>query len=121
MAIVLFAPGGLAGLVMMHAPLLRTAAFPGLLRAYAVALVPAAVTLAGAVALLEIGYRLSTQPESGTRVMLFGRSLDAATPWPWLGAALLLAVGWFALRRTWHGVAASWQRATDEARPGAMS
>jgi branched-chain amino acid transport system permease protein len=118
MAIVLFAPGGLAGLVMMHAPLLRTTAFPGLLRAYGVALVPAVATLAGAVALLEIGYRLSTQPESGSRVTLLGRSLDAATPWPWMAAALLVVGGCLALRRTWPSVGAAWQRATDEARAG---
>ena len=83
------------------------------------ALVPVAATLAGAVALLEIGYRLSTQPESGTRIAFFGRSLDAATPWPWLAAALLLAGGGFALRRTRRSVAAAWQRASEAAGAGA--
>ena len=38
MAIVLYAPGGLAGLIMMHVPMLRTRAFAGVLRSYAVAL-----------------------------------------------------------------------------------
>ena len=119
MAIVLFAPGGLAGLVMMHAPLLRTAAFPGLLRAYGLALVPTVAMLAGAIMVLEISYRLSTQPEAGTRISLLRMSVDAATPWPWLAAALLLAAGFVAFRRTWPGVAAAWQRATDEAGTGA--
>jgi branched-chain amino acid transport system permease protein len=118
MAIVLFAPGGLAGLIMMHAPLLRTAAFPGLLRAYAVALAPAVVMLAGAIMLLEINYRLSTQPEAGARITLLHVSLDAASPWPWLVAALLLGAGFLAFRRTWPGVTAAWQRATDEAGTG---
>jgi len=118
MAIVLFAPGGLAGLVMMHAPLLRRAAFPDLLRAYAVASMPAVAMLAGAVMLLEINYRLSTQPEAGTRITLLRVSLDAATPWPWLAAALLLVGGFLAFRRTWPGVAAAWQRATGEASAG---
>jgi branched-chain amino acid transport system permease protein len=104
---------------MMHAPLLRTAAFPGLLRAYGLALVPTVVMLAGAIMVLEISYRLSTQPESGTRISLLRMSVDAATPWPWLAAALLLAAGFVAFRRTWPGVAAAWQRATDEAGTGA--
>jgi branched-chain amino acid transport system permease protein len=115
MAIVLFAPGGLAGLVTMHGPLLRTAAFAGLLRAYGVALVPAVVMLAGAVMLLEINYRLSTQPEAGSRITLFRVVIDAATPWPWLAATLLLVAGFLVFRRTWPRVAAAWQRATEEA------
>jgi branched-chain amino acid transport system permease protein len=120
MAIVLFAPGGLAGLVLMHAPILRTAAFRGLLRAYGIALFPALLMLAGAVMLLEINYRLSTQPEAGTRITLLRVAMDAATPWPWLAAALMLVAGFLAFRRTWPGVAAAWQRATEQAAAGGV-
>jgi branched-chain amino acid transport system permease protein len=115
MAIVLFAPGGLAGLIMMHAPILRTRAFYGVLRSYGVALLPALAMLAGAVALLEINYRLSTQPEAGSRMKLFGMAIDTATPLPWLTATLLLVGGFFVFRRTWALVAAAWQHAGAEA------
>ncbi len=115
MAIVLFAPGGLAGLIMMHAPILRTRAFYGVLRSYGVALLPALAMLAGAVALLEINYRLSTQPEAGSRMKLFGIAIDTATPVPWLAAAALLVGGFVVFRRTSALVEAAWQRAGAEA------
>jgi branched-chain amino acid transport system permease protein len=115
MAIVLFAPGGLAGLIMMHAPIVRTRAFGRVLRAYGVAALAALVMLLGAIVLLEINYRLSTQPESGSRMKLFWVGIDTATPWPWAVAALLAVGGFYVFRRTWRHVAAAWQRASDEA------
>lgn len=116
MAVVLFAPGGLAGLIMMHAPIVRTRAFWGVLASYAVALVPAAIMLVGAVLLIEMNYRLSTQPELGARMKLFWVDLDAATPWPWVTAVVLLAAGFYVFRKTWRFVAAAWTRALDEAK-----
>jgi branched-chain amino acid transport system permease protein len=114
--IILFAPGGLAGLIMMHAPIVRTKAFRGVLRAYAIAFVPAIVMGIGAVLLIEMSYRLSTQPELGTTMRLFWVQIDAATPWAWIAATLLLVVGFQIFRRTWRYVAAAWTRAGDEAR-----
>ncbi len=115
MAIVLYAPGGLAGLIMMHVPILRTRAFADVLKCYAIALMPALAVLAGAVALLEINYRLSTQPEAGSRMKIFGIAIDTAMPWPWLCAVVLLVGGFIAFRRTWPAVSAAWQRALAEA------
>jgi len=114
--IILFPPGGLAGLTMMHAPIVRTKAFRGVLRAYAIAFVPAIVMGIGAVLLIEMSYRLSTQPELGTTMRLFWVRMDAATPWAWIAATLLLIVGFQIFRRTWRYVAAAWTRAGDEAR-----
>ena len=107
MAIILFAPSGLAGLIVMHASIVRTKAFRGLLAAYAVALVPAAVMAAGAVLLIEMSYRRSTHPELGTSMRLLWMTMDTATPWPWIGALVLLVAGFVAFRMTWRGIAAS--------------
>ena len=115
MAIVLFAPGGLAGLIMMHGPVIRTRAFRSLLKAYAIAAIPALVMLLGAIVLLEINYRLSTQPESGSRMKLFWVGFDTAAPWPWIVAGLLAVGGFYAFRKTWPRVSTAWQRASDEA------
>jgi branched-chain amino acid transport system permease protein len=114
MAIVLYAPGGLAGLILMHAPIMRTRAFGRVLGSYAMAAIPAFVMLAGTIALLEINYRLSTQPEAGSRMKLYGVAIDTATPWPWLVAGFCMLGGWFAFRRTWPVVAVARQRAADE-------
>ncbi|TMG84652.1 MAG: branched-chain amino acid ABC transporter permease, partial [Betaproteobacteria bacterium] len=68
---ILFAPNGLTGLIMMHGAIVRTKAFREVLRAYAIALVPAIIMGVGAVLLIEMSYRLSTQPELGTAMRLF--------------------------------------------------
>jgi branched-chain amino acid transport system permease protein len=115
MAIVLFAPGGLAGLIMMHGAILRTRAFWGVIKAYSLAAIPALVMLVGAIALLEINYRLSTEPESGTRMKLFWIGIDTATPWPWAVAGFFAVGGFYAFRKTWRHVAAAWQLASEEA------
>lgn len=109
---VVFAPGGLAGLIMMHAPLVRARTLPRMFVPYLVSLVPAAVMTCGSVMLLEICYRLATKPELGRVLKLFGASLDTRTPWPWLAGVLLAGGGFLAFRRTWRGVAAAWQAAT---------
>jgi branched-chain amino acid transport system permease protein len=114
--IIVFAPAGLSGLITMHASIVRTRAFWHVLRSYAIALVPAVTMAAGAILLIEMSYRLSTQPELGTRMRLLWVALDAATPWPWIGAAVLLTVGLLTFRRTWRVVAAAWDRANDEAK-----
>lgn len=115
-AVVLFAPGGLAGLIMMHAPIVRTREFWGVLKSYVIALVPAMVMLIGAVLLIEIPYRLSTKPELGTKMTLFWVDLDAATPWPWITAVILFAAGFYTFRKTWRYVADAWARALDAAK-----
>jgi branched-chain amino acid transport system permease protein len=114
MAIILFAPSGLAGLIVMHGALLRTRALGAVLAAYAIALPPALVMGGGVVGLIEMSFRVSTQPELGSRMRLLRIDLDAATPWPWIGAVALLAVGFLAFRATWPRVAAAWARAGDE-------
>src|SRR5262249_56095233 len=84
MAVVLYAPGGLAGLIMMHAPLVRARKLGPVLRSYALAAPGGLIALLGAIVLLEINYRLATAPEAGTKMKLFGVAIDAATPWPWI-------------------------------------
>ena len=113
---ILYAPSGLVGLVLMHGPIVRTKSFRGVLRAYAIALVPVAVMTCGAALLIEMSYRLATQPELGTRMRLFGVAVDAGTVWPWLAALLMLVGGFLAFRGTWRRIGAAWERATEEAR-----
>jgi branched-chain amino acid transport system permease protein len=113
---ILFAPGGLSGLIMMHGPIVRTRAFRNVLRAYAISLVPAIIMAIGGVLLIEMSYRLSTQPELGTAMRLFWIRMDAAVPWPWITALLMLVFGFLAFRATWPEVATAWDRAADEAK-----
>ena len=117
MAVVLFAPGGLSGLLLMHAPLLRRRALGGVVKAYAVALPPMLLALFGAVMLLEFNYRRATQPEAPSHLKLFGIDVDFASPAPWLVAIALVVLGSYAFRRAWPLVAEAWRRAGET--PGA--
>src|SRR6185436_7662977 len=68
--VILYAPAGLAGLLLMHRRVIGTRALSTLLGAYAVALVPATIMGAGAIVLIEMSYRLATQPELGTKMRI---------------------------------------------------
>ncbi len=114
MGIVIYVPGGLAGLLMMHLAALRARALAPIARSYLVAALPALALTVGAVTLIEIVYRRSTQPEQGALMKLFWIPMDTARPWPWLGAAALAAAGCLLLRLAWPRVAAAWQRAGEE-------
>ena len=120
MAIVVYAPGGLAAIAVKHAALARRRAVGAVVRAYALALPAALLMVAGGVTLLEIAYRLSTQPDAGTRMRLFWIPMNASTPWPWVGAAAAAMAGLFLLRRAWPRVSAAWDLAGDETRAEAL-
>jgi branched-chain amino acid transport system permease protein len=114
-AMILFAPSGLFGLIVRHASIVRTRAFAGVLRAYALTLVPLAIVACGMVLLVEMSYRLATQPELGTRMRLLWTNVDAATAWPWFVAVAALVGGFLLFRLTWRPIAAAWDRAVAEA------
>jgi len=82
---------------------------------YGLAAVPAALMLAGVVLAVEMSYRLSTQPELGTRMRILYVAVEAATPWPWIGALAAIVIGFLLFRRTWPIVANAWGEAHQEA------
>ena len=108
MGIVLVAPQGLVGVALAHLQARRAHALGRIARAYAMAALPVTVATLGAIALIEIAYRRSTQPEAGAVLRLFGLSLDTATPWPWLGAAAMVAAGGWLARNAWRRIDAAW-------------
>ena len=114
-AMILFAPSGLSGLIVRHAAIARTRAFSGVLRAYALAVVPLAIIAAGTVLLVEMSYRLATQPELGSRMRLLWSNVDAASAWPWTIAVVALIGGFLLFRLTFRPIVAAWDRATAEA------
>jgi branched-chain amino acid transport system permease protein len=113
---VMFAPGGIAGLMMMHAPLWHARVVHRVLPAYLLALVPALITLLGTSLVIEMAYRLMVKASSGSAMSFLGVPLDAARPLPWVAAAALTAGGFLAYRRTWPVVGNAWQAALGAAR-----
>lgn len=116
---VLFAPGGLTSLILMHVPIVRERLVRRVLTAYLLAAVPALVMAVGAVFLLEINYRLATRPELGTRTTFFSVPVDMAMPWPWLFGATLVAAGFYGFRKSWRVVGEAWSEAGQPIEGGA--
>ena len=120
---VMFAPGGLAGLIMMHDPIRRAA--PHLLMrmapAYAAAFGTSLVALVGCIGLVEMAYFLSTTVSRNTALILYGIALDAADFWPWLVCVALAAAGALGCSRTYPRLAESYGTAMHEARRAVAS
>jgi branched-chain amino acid transport system permease protein len=105
---VLFAPQGIAGLLMMHRPLWRAGGLPKIVAAYLLALPPALVTLTGATLIIEMTYRLAVKAAEGPRMTFLTVPLAANHLLPWLTAAALTGGGFILFRMTWPVVAAAW-------------
>jgi branched-chain amino acid transport system permease protein len=90
---VMYAPGGIASLIMMN---LRVAAFGKLDRlwtAYLALAGTALVALTGAAAMIEMVYHLQLSSALGTTLHFMGAPLDARGVDSWVGAAFVTLVG----------------------------
>jgi branched-chain amino acid transport system permease protein len=116
-ATVMYAPGGLAGLIMMHGPIWRAGALSGLFGAYALLLAPLALVTVGAVLLIEMMTHLGVKAAEGTVMKMAGISFDAKSGLAWvLALGLLFAGGGLALLAWRRVVAPAWDRAQGKAR-----
>jgi branched-chain amino acid transport system permease protein len=116
-ATVMYAPGGLAGLIMMHGPIWRAGALSGLIGAYALLLAPIALVTVGAVLVIEMMTHLGVKAAEGTVMKMAGISFDAKSGLAWvLALGLLLAGGGLALLAWRRVVAPAWDRAQGKAR-----
>jgi branched-chain amino acid transport system permease protein len=106
--VVMFAPGGLAGLLMMHAPLWHARTLHRVIPAYLLALGPALIALTGASFVIEMSYHLLVKASEGSAMSFLHVRIDAASPWPWLAAAALLIGGFWLCRRSFAVVQGAW-------------
>ena len=113
-AMVVWAPAGLSGILRAHAPLLRTGRFARVLPAYAATLPGAALALAGVVGLAELGFRLQAVRNGGTPSPVLGLAADPRSWAPWGVAAVLLLAGAVLLRRSAPRARSAWQAASAE-------
>jgi len=120
-AVVMFAPGGLAGLLMMHAPLLRARVLHRLAGSYFLLLAAALIAAAGVILVIELAHHLMAKASDGSVMRMFGVSFDAASVSPWLIAATLVAAGALLTRIVWPIATQAWNDAIAAARTGARS
>jgi len=104
---VVYAPGGIASLLLMQIPVIRARRLGELAVPYALAAGASLVAMAGLIGIVEMVYRLSEQGAS-TVLNVLGMAFDARTTAPWIGFALILAAGIVALRFASRLVGARW-------------
>ena len=111
---VMYAPGGMASLIMMTMRLLSAGLMPRVLPAMLRLALPVVIALTGFVMLIEMTYRLSLDAAHGTSVRWFGLNVDAASTPAWLIAALMLLLGGVLFLRLRGAFLAVWGDAQAE-------
>jgi len=106
-AMVLYAPGGIASLIALQFPVIRAGRFRGLLLPYLAAAGAALIAVLGLIGVVEMIYRLSDTSLS-PQMRLFGLAIHARSAPPWIGFGLTLAAGLALLRGAARWVAARW-------------
>ena len=111
---VMYAPGGVASLIMMN---LRLSAF-GKLRdlwtSYLALAGTAFVMLAGAGAMIEMTYHLQQSTALGPELRFMGASLNTQSAESWFGAAMVLTCGIALFELTRRHFVADWGRIQEE-------
>ncbi|CCD85378.1 Putative High-affinity branched-chain amino acid transport system permease protein livM (LIV-I protein M) [Bradyrhizobium sp. ORS 285] len=110
--IVMFSPGGIAGLLMMHRPLVRARTLGMVIPSYLLAVVPTAALACGVILTIETVARYS----GGDAINLFGVAFNPQSPVTWAVAAVLVVGGFLVARLTWQRIAEAWDRAATVAR-----
>ena len=97
--VVMFAPGGIAGLIAQQKPLFVARTFQRVLPYYALMMVPGIVAIAGLSLLIETSHQLSITAAYGPYMTIYGIGFDATSATPWLLGVVLFIVGlWLFLR-----------------------
>ncbi len=108
-ATVMFFPGGLAGVLMMHVPAFKLGKASMLITPYIKTLIPAAISILGAAGVMEILFHLRHSAGGESEMTLFWITFDSHSFLPLL-ICIIVAVGGFLLARrnapelrdTWH-------------------
>jgi branched-chain amino acid transport system permease protein len=90
---VMYAPGGIASLIMMNLRVAGYGRLRELLGNYAVMAVGVVIAMIGASAMVEMIYHLQLNASSGPDLSFMGVQLTPGSVTSWLGAAAVLAVG----------------------------
>jgi branched-chain amino acid transport system permease protein len=90
---VMFAPGGLASIVLMNLRVMKYKLFGRLRDSYMGLFVTGVLFLLGIICILELGYHLTLERADGTTMSLLTFKVDSAKPETWLLALSLLIGG----------------------------
>ena len=105
---VMYAPGGIASLIMMQFPVIAKKRFRELLPHYARTGAAGLLVLAALVLTVEMTYKVSVDSSNGTLMKLFGIEFDAAGVLPWAVAIGLWIVGGWVFNAARRRLANAW-------------
>jgi branched-chain amino acid transport system permease protein len=110
-AMVTFAPAGLTGIVLEHAPIARAGLLHRLTLPYLRILIPGLVVVFGFVGMVELLSFLTIGMAEGKHLSLFGQTIDISSAVPWLVSLVCLLIGgvWLVIearyfKRVWGGL-----------------
>ena len=115
-AMVTFAPSGLAGMILAHGPILRAGRLGRLIVPYLRMLVPGLSLLIGFVFLVELSSFHTIGAAQGKTLALFGHTINTHVPTPWAIAVALFMVGVVWLRLEMRVFARVWDELTADLR-----
>ena len=110
---VMFAPGGIASLVMLNLRLASLGKLRGLGVAYLALAGTALVAVLGAAAMVEMTYHLQLNEALGPQMSFLGATLDAKAIDSWVGAVLVLLTGAGLFELCRRQFARQWNAATE--------
>ena len=117
-SVIMFFPGGLAGLIAMHRPIWLAGArlAAPLAVPYTLFVGSLVASALGFIGLIEMLYFQSSRLSTETELAVFGVAVNPGGVGGWAAFAALAAAGALAARATWPGAAAAWNTALAAAR-----
>ncbi len=110
-AMVIFAPAGLAGIIKAHGPIKQAGRIGGLTVPYLRLVIPSLGVLLGFVGLVELMSFLTIGAAQGKKLVLFAHPIDVHATLPWAVSIAALSIGALWLRweaagfhRVWEGL-----------------
>ena len=113
MLMVMFAPGGLASLVMMNVQVASFGKLKPMLSKYLVLFISGLVVLLGAAAMVEMVYHLQLNQALGPELRFMSVGLNAKSATSWLGALSVLLAGLSVFEFTRKRFAVQWGQAQE--------
>ena len=111
---VMYAPGGVASLIMANVRMAHYGKLRRFAALYGALLVTGVLMLLGVAALIEMVYHRQLNAGAGPVVQYLGMPLHTETALPWAGAAVLALAGWALLEAARRRFARAWGAAQEE-------
>jgi branched-chain amino acid transport system permease protein len=112
--IVMYAPGGIASIIMLNLRVAKFGKFRRILPQMVAVCAAALVGFVGLVMVIEMLYHLTLESANGTEMKLFGTMVDTAAAPGWIVALALLSVGGIAFWKTRKTFGHAWGEVNTE-------